>query len=106
MRQTKAGIPKFYSLEQHGGFEMSRRSKKFELTSANMQLLSLVKIHITVYQGHQPGNKKDVIVGTLSVPMLAALKDGSMNAKMPLELHGEERKPYEVGICVCVGVGV
>lgn len=97
---TKAGIPKFYSLEQHGGFEMSRRSKKFELTSANMQLLSLVKIHITVYQGHQPGNKKDVIVGTLSVPMLAALKDGSMNAKMPLELHGEERKPYEVNFSI------
>lgn len=78
---------------------MIRRSKQFELTGANLQLLSLMSIDITVYQGTVPGDvKRDIVVGTLSVSMLNALKDGSVNAKMALKLQGEESNPYEVGI--------
>lgn len=75
---------------------MSRSSKQFPLSSASMQLLSLVKVDIEIYQGNSPGDKKDAMVGTVSVPMLDALKDGSINSKMTLELEENEKKPYEV----------
>ena len=75
---------------------MTRSSKQFKLTSANMQLLSLVNIDITIYQGNMPGDKKDTIIGTVSVSMMDVLKDGSINGKMALKLHEGEKKPYEV----------
>ena len=72
-----------------------------------MQVISLITINVTVYQGTLPGDaKRDIVVGSLSVPMLNALKDGSVNAKMALELHEEETNPYEVGICDYVFVVV
>lgn len=99
---AKAGVPKFYPLREHGGFEMRRRSKRFPLTGANMQLLSRITIDVTVFQGNIPGDKKDTIVGTLSVPIMNALKDGSVNAKMPLRLHEDEKKPYEVDVAIAL----
>ena len=95
-KQAKAGIPKFFPLQEHGGFEMTRSSKKFALTSASMQLLSLVNIDIAIYQGNIPGDKKDTMVGTVSVPMMDVLKDGSINGKIALKLEENEKKPYEV----------